>query len=354
MLICTEDAPLRALAVEERDYSHSIAILTNKQDRSKVMDNLRGIESFVKAVQAGSIAAAARQLGVTPAAASQNIARLEQQLAAHLLVRTTRRLALTEAGKIYFERVRHVMDELDLAQAALSALHERPQGRLRVAASAAFGRHVIAPMIPAFSARWPDVSVELILSDERVDHIRDEIDISIRFFRPSGAGLITRKLGAVPIFICAAPDYLARRGVPQEPEDLQHHDCLLFRTPYDGRLLPWGFFRNGIRFEPELHVSIISNDIDALAAMTIAGAGISRLGAFLASDLVAAGKVVPLFVSGSAASGAEADPEPLDFHICVQDRQALLPKVRLFIDHIVDAWKKRPIPASASLPMPQS
>lgn len=307
------------------------------------MDNLRGVESFVKAVQTGSIASAARQLGITPAAASQNIARLEQQLGARLLVRTTRRLALTEGGKIYFERVRQVMDDLDMAQSALFALHERPQGQLRVAVSAAFGRHVIAPMIPAFSARWPDVSVELILSDERIDHIRDEVDISIRFFRPSGAGLITRKLCDVPIMICASPDYLARRGTPREPEDLKHHDCLLFRAPYDGRLLPWGFFRNGIRFEPDLHVSIISNDIGALGAMTVAGAGISRLGAFLARDLVAKGDVVALFASGSAASGAEADPEPLDFHICVQDRQAMLPKVRLFIDHIVEEWKRRPV-----------
>lgn len=304
------------------------------------MDNLRGIESFVKAVETGSIAAAARQLGVTPAAASQNIARLEEQLGTRLLVRTTRRLALTEGGTIYYERVRQVIHDLDMAQTALFALNERPQGRLRVAVSAAFGRHVIAPMIPAFSARWPDISVELILNDERIDHIRDEIDVSIRFFRPSDAGLITRKLGDVPIMICASPDYLARRGTPREPEELKHHDCLLFRTPYDGRLLPWGFFRNGIRFEPDLHVSIISNDIGALAAMATAGAGITRLGAFLARDLIAKGEVVALFESGAAASGAEADPEPLDFHICIQDRQAILPKVRLFIDHILDAWKK--------------
>lgn len=307
------------------------------------MDNLRGIESFVKAVEGGSIANAARQLGITPAAASQNIARLEQQLGTRLLLRTTRSLALTEGGKIYFERVRQVIEDLDMAQTALFALNDRPQGRLRVAVSTAFGRHVIAPMIPAFSARWPDLSLELILNDERIDHIRDEIDVSIRFFRPSGAGLITRKLGEVPIIICASPDYLARRGTPREPEELKHHDCLLFRTPYDGRLLPWGFFRNGIRFEPDLHVSIISNDIGALAAMTVEGAGISRLGAFLARDLVAKGDVVALFTSGSAASGAEADPEPLDFHICVQDREAMLPKVRLFIDHVVAEWKKRPI-----------
>ncbi|MBB4007224.1 LysR family transcriptional regulator [Allorhizobium taibaishanense] len=307
------------------------------------MDSLRGIDSFIRAVETGSIAAAARQLGITPAAASQNIARLEQEIGTRLLVRTTRRLALTEAGKIYFERVRRVVSDLDAAQAALSVLHERPQGRLRVAVSAAFGRHVIARMLPSFSAAWPDVSVELILNDERLDHIRDEIDISIRFFRPTGAGLVTRRLGSVPIIICASPDYLAEHGVPREPEELKNHSCLLFRTPYDGRLLPWGFIRNGIRFEPELHVSIICNDIDALATMTMAGAGISRLGAFLARDLVASGKVVSLFATGSASSGAEADPEPLDFHICLQDRQAMLPKVRLFIDHIIEEWRKNPV-----------
>ncbi|MGG7517204.1 LysR substrate-binding domain-containing protein [Allorhizobium undicola] len=303
------------------------------------MSNLRGIDSFIRAVEGGSIAAAARQLGVTPAAASQNIARLEEELGARLLLRTTRRLALTEAGKIYFERVRQVMADLDMAQAALNALNERPQGRLRVAVSAAVGRHVIAPLIPGFSAAYPDVSVELILSDEKPDHIRDEIDVSIRLFRPSGGGLITRRLGAVPILICAAPDYLEKRGIPQEPEDLKHHDCLLFRSPFDGRLLPWGFLRNGLRFEPDLHVSVICNDIDALARMTVGGAGISRLGAFAARDLVTSGRLVALF---TGQGGTEADPEPLDFHICVQDRQTILPKTRLFIDHIVAGWRALP------------
>ncbi|MCM2291882.1 LysR family transcriptional regulator [Allorhizobium sp. BGMRC 0089] len=307
------------------------------------MDNLRGIDSFIKAVEGGSIAAAARQLGITAAAASQNIARLEQALGTRLLVRTTRRLALTEAGRIYFERVRQVITDLDLAQAALACLNERPQGRLRVASSAAFGRHVIAPVLKGFSTLYPDVSVELVLGDESFDHIRDDIDVSIRFYPPSGSGLITRRLGSVPIVICASPDYLARRGTPREPEELKHHDCLLFRTPFNGRLLPWGFLRNGLRFEPDLHVSIICNDIDALAHMTLAGAGISRLGAFIARDLVEQGRLVALFATGMALSGAEADPEPLDFHIFVQERQAMLPKVRLFIDYIADQWRQHPV-----------
>lgn len=299
------------------------------------MDNLRGIDSFIRAVQTGSIVAAARQQGISAAAASQNIARLEQTLGTRLLTRTTRRLALTEGGRVYYERVRTIMDDLDMAQAAVSALHERPQGRLRVASSAAFGRYAIAPMIASFCALYPDVAVELVLTDDKIDHIRDEIDLSIRLQHQLEPGLITRKLEAMPITICASPAYLERRGVPREPEELKNHDCLVFRAPLNGRLLPWGFVRNGTRFEPELHVSVISNDIESLARMTLAGAGITRLGHFISEQLIREGRLVALFQHEAGSSSAHADPEPLDFRICFRDRQAETPKVRAFIEHVV-------------------
>jgi DNA-binding transcriptional LysR family regulator len=306
-----------------------------------VMDTLRGIESFVRSVEEGSIAAAARKLGITPAAASQNIARLERTLGTRLLSRTTRQLGLTESGRVYYDRVRGVIHELEQAAAAVSALHEEPRGQLKISSSVAFGRHVISPLVPPFAARYPDVSIELVITDRSIDHIGEGIDISVRFAQQLEPGLIARKLGSVPMIICAAPAYIARRGRPGTPDDLQHHDCLTYRFAVDGRLFRWGFVRDGLRFEPELRSTIISNDIDTLAEMAIAGAGVTRLGAFIANPLIEQGLLVPLFGGDAAKDIASVAHEPLDFYACFLDRHAETPKVRAFIEHAVQSLKGR-------------
>lgn len=310
------------------------------------MDKLRGIESFVRAVEEGSIAGAARKLGITPAAASQNIARLEHALGSRLLLRSTRQLALTESGKLYYERVRHVVQDLAHAEAAVSSLNATPQGRLRISCSTAFGRHVIAPMIPDFCKRYPDVSIELIMTDRSVDHIAEDVDVSIRLQYQLEPGLITRRIGFCPLMICASPDFLADKGTPQTPEDLEHFDCLVLRMPTDGRLLPWGFLRDGVRFEPRLKAAIISNDIDTLVKLTVGGAGITRISTYIADPLLREGKLVPLFRDSDDLS-THADVEPLDYHICYPDRNATTPKLRAFIDHVVTTFKARDMPIAA-------
>ena len=304
------------------------------------MDSLKGIESFVKAVEEGSIAGAGRRLGISAAAASQNIARLEQQLNTRLLLRTTRRLALTESGQIYFQRVQIIVHELEQAQIEVTDLQGEPQGKLRIACSAAFGRNVLAPLIPTFARRYPRLMIELVLADHYVDHISEDIDVSIRFAQQLEQGLVARHIACVPLRFCAAPSYIAQHGVPHEPEELQAHQCLLFRSPMDGRLLGWGFFRDGIRFEPRLTPTMISNDIDSLARFAVDGAGIARLGAFIADPLIAQGLLQPLFIDERKGrkkiSSAQADIEPLNFYACYQDRRAANGKLRLFLDYLLE------------------
>lgn len=305
------------------------------------MDTLRGIESFVRSVEEGSIAAAARKLGITPASASQNIARLERVLGTRLLSRTTRQLGLTESGRVYFDRVRGVVQDLEQAAVAVASLNQKPRGSLKIASSVAFGRHVVAPLVPSFAERHPEVSIELVVTDREIDHIGEGIDISVRFGLQLEPGLIARKLASVPMVICAAPAYIERRGRPQQPEDLMHHDCLVYRYAGHGRIFRWGFVRDGLRFEPELKATIVSNDIDTLAEMAIAGAGITRLGAFIATDLIARGLLVPLFGGAPREGIANTDHEPFDFYACFVDRQAETPKVRAFIEHAVQSLKGR-------------
>ena len=180
------------------------------------MPNLRAIETFVKALEGGSIASAARQLGISAAAASQNIARLERELGTRLITRTTRSMALTEAGEHYLARVAPVLDELEKAQSELSQLHGALQGRLRIACMSAFGRHVLAPLLPAFTARHPKLELELLVVDRQVDVLKEDVDISVRYRDVLEPGMSVRPLIAVPRMLCASPAYLAAHGQPQQ------------------------------------------------------------------------------------------------------------------------------------------
>jgi len=302
------------------------------------MDTLRSIESFVKAVQGGSIAAGARLQGITPAAASQNIQRLEKSLGTRLLIRTTRNLALTESGEIYYSEVRDIVESLARAQSAIGEFQGQPQGRIKIGCSVAFGRHVLMPLIPAFTRKYPKVSVEIILSDGNVDHVSEDIDISIRFKQQLEPGLVARKIATVPVLFCASPSYLKEKGIPKEPQELLEHDCLVFRVPVDGRLLTWAFLQNGLRYEPEIRPSIVCNDIDSLCKLAIEGAGIARLASFIANDEIKKGSLIALFQASPSISGKiQSDSVPLEFYACFRDKHAITNKVRAFVDYMIEA-----------------
>lgn len=305
------------------------------------MDSLRGIACFVKAVQAGSIAGGARRLAISPAAASQNIARLEAQLGARLLIRTTRSLALTESGQAYYERVQTLINELELANQEVNSANDEPRGRLCISSTAAFARHILAPLLPGFTKRYPHITTELIATDRLVDHIQEAVDVSIRIKTALEPGLIAKRIAQVPSLFCASPAYLQRAGRPTEPEQLSEHDCLVFRYPVDGRFLSWGFTRNGVRFDANVKPTLISDDIDALAAMAVAGGGIARLAAFIATPLLQRGLLEQLFIKQQ--TGIQAEAEALEFYLCMQDRYQLTPKVRAFSaylqQHLPEQWR---------------
>lgn len=307
------------------------------------MSNLRGIETFVRAVEGGSIAAAARQLGISAAAASQNLGRLEEELGTRLLTRTTRSQALTAAGEIYFAQVSPLLDGLAYAKSELSALHDAVQGRLKLSCSVAFGRHVVAPLIPAFLARYPRVNLEMLMVDRNVDHVREDVDASIRYRDVLEPGLVVRRIATSAILICAAPAYLQRCGRPKNPEDLEAHSCLTFRRPLDGRIVQWPFLRDGMRFAPRVNTVTVCNDIDTLAALALAGAGVTRLSTFIANPLIAAGLLEPLFLTADGQEQALADPEALEYFACFRDRKHVPGPVRAFVDFIAEALHDHPL-----------
>jgi DNA-binding transcriptional LysR family regulator len=308
------------------------------------MDLLNAIRSFIKVVEAGSIAAGARNLGLSPAAVSQNLARLEAHLHVRLLSRTTRSMALTSAGTQYYERVRHIERDLALAEQAITTPESEPQGRLCIASTSAFGRHVLAPLIPAFSARYPLLSIELITTDRKVNHAREDVDVSLRITPQLEDQLLARHIARIPFICCASPGYLTNAGLPTTPETLRDHRCLVFRYPVDGRFLRWGFVRDGMRFEAEFGNVLISDDIDALTQMALNDGGITRLAEFIVRPHLASGALVPLF-EYSESGQAYAQTEPMDIYLCVADRFAMTAKVRAFMDYLRhtlgDTWQVR-------------
>ncbi len=308
------------------------------------MDLLNTIRSFIKVVEAGSIAAGARTLGLSPAAVSQNLARLEAHLQVRLLARTTRSMSLTPAGSLYYERVRQVEHDLALAELAVTTPDSEPQGRLCVASTSAFGRHVLAPLIPAFSARYPQLSIELVTNDRRVDHAKEGVDVSLRINAQLEDNLVARHLAQIPFVCCASPGYLAQMGMPPAPESLRTHRCLVFRYPVDGRYLRWGFVRDGLRFDAEFGQVLVSDDVDALAQMALNDGGITRLAEFIVRPHLQSGALVALFENRDAGQ-AYAQTEPMDVFVCVADRSAMTAKVRAFMDYLQeclgDVW---PVP----------
>jgi DNA-binding transcriptional LysR family regulator len=299
------------------------------------MDTMRGVETFVRAVELGSIAAAGRRLGISAAAASQNIARLESVLGARLLTRTTRSLALTDNGEVYFQRVKGLLNELELAKQAVSAIQGEVGGKLTIACSAAFSRHVLAPLIPGFIQRYPQINLELLATDRRVDHLKEGVDISIRIRQQLQDGLVARRLAIIPFIFCASPVYLEYAGYPDSLQALLNHDCLMFRIPVDGHIFRWAFICDGRRYEPDIKITAVSDDIDMLARMAVAGGGIARLAAFVAEPFIETGKLQPLF-GREHTPQMKAEAEPLEFYFCVADRYAKTPKVTAFFDYLYE------------------
>jgi DNA-binding transcriptional LysR family regulator len=303
------------------------------------MNLLAAIASFIKVVESGSIVGAAKALGVSAAAVSQTINRLETHLGVRLLQRTTRRMALTENGAVYYEKVKRIAADLESAQSSINREDSELQGRLSIASTSAFGRHVLAPLIAGFAAQHPRLLIELSTTDGKINHIQDGIDLSLRIKPQLEDAIVARKIVSLPFIMCAAPAYLQRAGWPQSPDDLQNHACLAFRYPLDGRFLRWSFIRDGQRYDADINATAISDDIDALTQMAIHGAGITRLAEFVAAPYLQNGQLLPLFAQRDDATHAVV--EPMEIFACVQERAAMTAKVRAFIEYLTEHLKQR-------------
>lgn len=232
--------------------------------------------------------------GVAPSSISRTIAALETELGIRLLQRSTRKLEPTEAGLKYVERISRVLDELDNARQAALDITETPRGTLRISTALGFGQEVLVHLLPAFTQRYPQLRVELFIADEYVDLIEERIDVAIRIGSITDSNLIVRELMPMTFCICAAPTYLAQYGTPQQPDDLRHHNCLLF--PRRGYNLNWVFRQtDGALLDIPIQGNILINQSLAIKQCLLAGMGISLMPDWLVGKEIRSGQLVRLF-----------------------------------------------------------
>lgn len=294
------------------------------------MDTLVSMKVFRHVVEVGSFVGAAERMEMSAAMASKHVMHLEQQLGARLLNRTTRRVAPTEAGREYYERLSQVLTELEEAEQVVGAASVVPQGRLRVSSLSAFGLSHVMAAVADYAAQYPQVIVDMTLSDRVVELIDEGFDVAIRA-SPSGlksSSLIARQIATAHLVLCASPAYLRRHGTPKTVADLARHNYLQYAGVSALEIAPaTGDASSRVR----LTGNLIVNHLEAQRVIVLQGAGIAMLGTEVIGDDLAAGRLVPLLVD-------DVLPRELPIHVVYASRRHLSAKVRSFVDFLADRF----------------
>ncbi len=298
------------------------------------MDRLTSMRVFVRAASTGSLSAAARHLGMSPAMATKHVNALEARLGVKLFHRTTRQLSLTEAGSNYLEACQRILPEIDEAEAAATSQRIKATGLLRMNVPLSFGTRFVAPLIPEFSHRHPEVKVELGLSDAQLDLIAGSWDLAIRIGRLADSPLQTRQLGDSCMKVCAAPAYLDSRGVPRTVGELAQHNCLSYTLSAMQDSKQWAFGAEG-EIRVPVNGNLLANNGDVLLAAAVAGQGIIYQPHFIVCAAVSRGELVVL----------ELDKPVMKLggiHVLYPPDRRPPAKVRVMVDYLAEAFARTP------------
>jgi DNA-binding transcriptional LysR family regulator len=283
------------------------------------------IAYFVRTVDLGTFAAVGAEAGLTGSAVSRIVSRLEVRLGAKLLHRTTRRLVLTQEGETFLVHGRGILRAVEAAETAVASTHGRPRGHIRLNTGSALAKHRLARLLPAFVAQYPDITIDLSVTDRRIDPIADQIDVTVRVGPLSDTELVAVRLGEVRRIIAASPAYLNERGVPRSAADLMRHNCLLLSG--FSRLSQWPMFEAGSPILFPVRGNITCDSAEVLLDLALSGVGIVRLGDFLGEAALADGRLVPVL-----ADCHDDDPQPITA-LLLPGRQSI-PRVRVLIDYL--------------------
>jgi LysR family transcriptional regulator for bpeEF and oprC len=256
------------------------------------MANVASLMAFAEAARRSSFAAAARELGLTASAVAKSIARLEADLGVRLFHRTTRKVALTGDGRTLFARCERIVSEMEALRDEAAGVRAQPGGTLRINVPITVGKRFVVPALARLLRRHPAIAVEASFTDRYADLAGEGLDAAVRVGTLRDSTLIARPIGRQRMIVCAAPAYLARRGTPRRPADLEGQSCLAFRIPTSGRLWTWHFTVDGEAVEWEPRSGIAMDDGEALVAAAVAGMGLIHVPDYMAADAVARRRLV--------------------------------------------------------------
>ncbi|MDR3397558.1 MAG: LysR family transcriptional regulator [Pandoraea sp.] len=286
------------------------------------MESLNGFVVFVQVAETRSFVAAGRLLGVSASAVGKGVARLEEKLGVRLFHRSTRSVTLTAEGALFLERSRRILAEIEAAELELSQASAAPRGRLRV--SLPMVSSLVLPVLAAFMRQYPDIELDLDFTDRMVDVIEEGFDAVVRTGEPLDSRLTARRLGSFRSHLVASPAYLARRGIPAVPADLQQHTCLHYRFPNSGKLEAWTLRQ--IPGEPEVAIptSMVCNNIETRLCFALQGLGIAYLPEFAIREPLADGRLRPVLADYAQRAGV--------FYVLWPASKHPSPKVRALVD----------------------
>lgn len=288
--------------------------------------SVRLLQAFAEAARQRSFAKAARELGLTPSAVTKSVQRLEQQLGLRLFQRTTRHVTLTQEGEEYYARCKRVLDELGELALLAAGTTARPTGVLRVDAPLVYGKKVILPLLARLVQRHPQLRLDVRLSDQFTDVIGSGVDAVIRIGTIADTRLVARRIGQQQLAVYGAPGYLARRGRPRRPADLEAHDCVVFQMPTSGRYRQWEFVvrRRPMAVHPA--PAHVVNDGEGLVSAACAGLGLVQIPDLIAEDAVKAGRLEEVL--------AACRPRPMPISVVFASSRHMPVRLRAFIDEL--------------------
>ncbi|WP_310071006.1 LysR family transcriptional regulator [Phyllobacterium sp. 1468] len=289
------------------------------------MDQFNHLAAFVRTADLGSFVAAGRVMGLSASAVGKAVTALERQLGVRLFQRSTRSIRLTEEGRLFHERCRRVLDDLEDARASLAHAVATPRGRLRVSVPLV-SYHLLLPVLPDFVRQYPEVELDLDFNDLIVDMIEGGIDVAIRSGDLPDSRLMSRALRPFQLLLCAAPSYLQSHGTPIRPRDLDDHLAIRFRYPNSGKLQAWPLNFSDGDSDLRARTVMICNNMEALRGATESGLGIGFMPDFLAKSAIAEGRLQALL--------ADYLDGPGQFHLLWPSNRHLSPKVRVFVDFL--------------------
>jgi DNA-binding transcriptional LysR family regulator len=288
------------------------------------------MNAFVRVIERGSFAAAAGDLGITPSALSKLVTRIEDRLGVRLLTRTTRRLALTSEGEVFVARSHEILAAIEAAEAEVTAASQLPRGHLRISVGTALAKQILGPALPVFLAKYPDITVELHVSDHQIDLVAEQVDVAIRSGALGDSSLVARKIGDATRVICASPLYLKQHGSPRVPADLLQHNCLTLPGP---AWTQWPFHTHEGINRLAISGTFTSDNADLLRDMAIAGLGVARLADFMVARAVLEGTLVPLLQESHI-------PESFSIHALTVPGRHRAPRIKAFIDFVAAQFGK--------------